>query len=204
MTKHFPEIGANREQGTVARKASGSGVWSRYRAVARNDGARALRSTARRKNGLRSARLGGRSLRYGAELNGEWVALICLSGAPPPHVKAREQWKGWSVRQRAERLGLVVNRADPLAFDLRMGQWIIDRALAILERLAVDGKTRRGSAPPRRQSPAVVPSGQTTAAPERGAECPPGEKQRYPRLPAAAGNLPVLEGCLTTADAMPR
>lgn len=172
MTKHFPEIGANREQGTVARKTSGSGVRSRDRAIARNDGARALRSTARRKNDLRSARLGGRSLRYGAELNGEWVALICLSGTPPPHVQAREQWRGWSVRQRAGRLGLVVNRADPLAFDVSMGQWIIDRALAILERLAVDGKTRRGSAPPRRLGPAVVPSVQTTAAPERGAECP--------------------------------
>lgn len=59
---------------------------------------------------LHSARVGGRSLRYVAELNGEWVALICFSGAAP-HVKAREKWIGWSVRQRARRLGFVVNNS---------------------------------------------------------------------------------------------
>lgn len=62
------------------------------------------------KHYLRSARVGGRSLRYVAELNGEWVALLCFSGAAP-HVKAREKWIGWSVRQRARRLGLVINNS---------------------------------------------------------------------------------------------
>lgn len=62
------------------------------------------------KHYLHSARVGGRSLRYVAELNGEWVALICFSGAAP-HVKAREKWIGWSVRQRARRLGFVVNNS---------------------------------------------------------------------------------------------
>jgi hypothetical protein len=62
------------------------------------------------KHYLRSARIGGRSLRYVAELNGEWVGLLCFSGASP-HVKAREKWIGWSVRQRARRLGFVVNNS---------------------------------------------------------------------------------------------
>ena len=62
------------------------------------------------KHYLHSARIGGRSLRYVAVLNGEWVALLCFSGAAP-HVKAREKWIGWSVRQRARRLGFVVNNS---------------------------------------------------------------------------------------------
>jgi hypothetical protein len=62
------------------------------------------------KHYLHSARIGGRSLRYVAEFNGEWVALLCFSGAAP-HVKAREKWIGWSVRQRARRLGFVVNNS---------------------------------------------------------------------------------------------
>jgi len=62
------------------------------------------------KHYLHSARIGGRSLRYVAELNGEWVALLCFSGAAP-HVKAREKWIGWNVRQRARRLGMVVNNS---------------------------------------------------------------------------------------------
>jgi hypothetical protein len=62
------------------------------------------------KHYLHSARVGGRSLRYVAEINGEWMALVCFSGAAP-HVKAREKWIGWSVRQRVRRLGLVVNNS---------------------------------------------------------------------------------------------
>ena len=62
------------------------------------------------KHYLRSARIGGRSLRYVAELNGEWIALICFSGAAPS-LKSREQWIGWSPQQRARRLGFVVNNS---------------------------------------------------------------------------------------------
>ena len=50
----------------------------------------------------------GQSLRYGAELDGQWVALLAF-GAASLHLKAREKWLGWSPRQRARRLGLVVN-----------------------------------------------------------------------------------------------
>ena len=62
------------------------------------------------KHYLKSARLGGRSLRYVAEFNGQWIALICFSGAAP-NLKSREQWIGWSAQQRVRRLGFVVNNS---------------------------------------------------------------------------------------------
>lgn len=59
---------------------------------------------------LHSARLGGQSLRYVAEVDGEWVALIAFS-APALNVKAREQWIRWTARQRVRRLCFVVNNS---------------------------------------------------------------------------------------------
>jgi hypothetical protein len=59
---------------------------------------------------LHSARVGGRSLRYIAEVDGQWVALLVFSGAAP-HTKARESEIGWTPRQRARRLGFVVNNS---------------------------------------------------------------------------------------------
>ncbi len=52
---------------------------------------------------LHSARLGGQTLRYVAERNGEWFALIAFS-APALNIKARENWIKWTPRQRARRL----------------------------------------------------------------------------------------------------
>lgn len=52
----------------------------------------------------------GESLRYVAELDGQWVALAAFSAAAL-HLKARERWIGWSPRQRARRLALVVNNS---------------------------------------------------------------------------------------------
>ena len=59
---------------------------------------------------LHSARLGGQSLRYVAELDGEWVALITFS-APALNIKSREKWIQWTPRQRARRLCFVVNNS---------------------------------------------------------------------------------------------
>src|SRR5260370_8532150 len=59
---------------------------------------------------LASAHLAGETLRCVAELDGQWVALLGFS-AVALHLKAREQWIGWSLRQRALRLGLVVNNS---------------------------------------------------------------------------------------------
>jgi hypothetical protein len=91
------------------------------------------------KHYLHSARIGGRSLRYVAELNGEWVALLCFSGAAP-HVKAREMWIGWSVRQRARRLGFVVNNSRFLMLtDRHAYPNLASRVLGLgLKRLATD------------------------------------------------------------------
>lgn len=54
--------------------------------------------------------LTGESLRYVAELDGQWVALITFSAASL-HLKAREKWIAWSPRQRARRLPFVVNNS---------------------------------------------------------------------------------------------
>lgn len=59
---------------------------------------------------LHSARVGGPSLRYIAEVDGQWVALLVFSGAAP-HTKARESEIRWTPRQRARRLGFVVNNS---------------------------------------------------------------------------------------------
>ena len=57
-----------------------------------------------------SSRHAGQALRYVAEVEGRWVALLTFS-APALHLKGRERWIGWSPRQRARRLGLVVNNS---------------------------------------------------------------------------------------------
>lgn len=59
---------------------------------------------------LQSSRLAGQWLRYVAEWDGQWLALLSFS-APALHLKGRERWIGWSSRQRARRLGLVVNNS---------------------------------------------------------------------------------------------
>ncbi len=59
---------------------------------------------------LHSARLGGQSLRYVAELDGQWIALITFS-APALNIKSREKWIKWSPRQRARRLCFIVNNS---------------------------------------------------------------------------------------------
>jgi len=59
---------------------------------------------------LESSRFAGQALRYVAEVDGQWVALLTFS-APALQLKARERWIGWSPRQRVRRLGLVVNNS---------------------------------------------------------------------------------------------
>jgi hypothetical protein len=62
------------------------------------------------KHYLHDCVLTGQSLRYVAELDGQWVALLAFSAASL-HLKAREKWIRWSPRQRARRLPLVVNNS---------------------------------------------------------------------------------------------
>ena len=67
---------------------------------------------------LHESTLVGQTLRYVAEVAGQWVAQITFS-APALHVKGRERWIGWSPRQRARRLGLVVNNSRLLVLPER-------------------------------------------------------------------------------------
>jgi hypothetical protein len=67
---------------------------------------------------LESSTLVGEWLRYVAEVDGQWVALMTFS-APALHLKARERWIGWSPRQRARRLGLIVNNSRFLSLPER-------------------------------------------------------------------------------------
>ena len=62
------------------------------------------------KHYLKSSNIGGKHLRYVAEVEGQWIAIASFSG-PAPQLKAREQWIGWSPKQKARRLGMVVNNS---------------------------------------------------------------------------------------------
>ena len=94
---------------------------------------------------LKSARLGGQNLRYVAELEGQWLALITFSGAAP-HLKAREDKIRWTPRQRARRLGFVVNNSRFLVLPERQRYPnLASRVLALcLKRLSADWQTHWG------------------------------------------------------------
>ena len=88
---------------------------------------------------LHSARVGGQSLRYLAEVDGQWVALLVFSGAAP-HTKARENKIGWTPRQRARRLCWVINNSRFLVLPERQRYPnLASRVLALcLKRLNAD------------------------------------------------------------------
>ncbi len=67
---------------------------------------------------LASARVVGETLRYVAELDGQWVALSVFSSGAL-HLKGRERWIRWSPRQRARRLPFVVNHSRFLVLPSR-------------------------------------------------------------------------------------
>lgn len=94
---------------------------------------------------LESSRFVGQSLRYVAEVEGQWVALLTFS-APALHLKARERWIGWSPRQRARRLGLVVNNSRFLVLPERQRYPnVASRVLGLaLRRLSSDWQERWG------------------------------------------------------------
>jgi hypothetical protein len=52
----------------------------------------------------------GEQLRYIAEYQGQWVGLMIWSAAAYK-LRAREEWIGWSERQKKRRLSLVVNNS---------------------------------------------------------------------------------------------
>lgn len=94
---------------------------------------------------LESSTLVGEWLRYVAEVDGMWVGLLSFS-APALHLKARERWIGWSPRQRARRLGLVVNNSRFLVLPQRQRYPnLASRLLGLaLRRLSADWQERWG------------------------------------------------------------
>lgn len=59
---------------------------------------------------LHNPRLVGEQLRYVAEVEGEWLALLSWSGAAY-HIAGRDRWIGWSDMQRRNRLHFVVSNS---------------------------------------------------------------------------------------------
>lgn len=59
---------------------------------------------------LKSDTLVGEQLRYIAEVDGQWVALLSWSAAAQ-HLRDRDEWIGWSSHQRRRRLALLANNA---------------------------------------------------------------------------------------------
>ena len=98
-----------------------------------------------REHYLESSRFAGQSLRYVAEVQGQWVALLTFSAAAL-HLKARERLIGWSPRQRARRLGLVANSSRFLVLPERQRYPnLASRALGlVLRRLSADWQERWG------------------------------------------------------------
>ena len=94
---------------------------------------------------LASSRFAGQALRYVAEVNGQWIALLTFSAAAL-HLKGRERWIGWSPRQRARRLGLVVNNSRFLVLpDRQRYPNLASRVLGLgLQRLSADWQERWG------------------------------------------------------------
>ena len=83
---------------------------------------------------LANANLVGRQLRYVAELDGNWIALLGWNVAAY-HLKGREQWIGWEVEQRLKRLKFVAQNSRYLLMADR-GQYpnLASRVLGLCSR----------------------------------------------------------------------
>lgn len=94
---------------------------------------------------LKSARMVGEQLRYVAEYQGQWLALLGWSAASY-HLKGRDGWIGWDDNQRRARLHLVANNARFCRLG-EPGQYpnLASRAMALnLARLPEDWQAQYG------------------------------------------------------------
>ena len=94
---------------------------------------------------LGNAHLVGRQLRYVAEVDGQWVALLGWNVAAY-HLKGREEWIGWTVEQRLKRRKFVVQNSRYLLLVDR-GQYpnLASRVLALCtQRLSEDWEAAFG------------------------------------------------------------
>jgi len=99
------------------------------------------------KHYLHDARLAGQSLRYVAELDGQWLALLSFSAAAL-HLKVREKSIRWSPRPApgAWRLAFVVNNSRFLVLPERarfpnLASRVLSLALRRYVRLKMAGAT---------------------------------------------------------------
>lgn len=93
---------------------------------------------------LKSDTLVGEQLRYVAEADGRWVALLSWSAAAN-HLKDREQWLGWNISQRRRRLALVANNSRYLILPGPDCPNLASRVLALCcDRLADDWQQAYG------------------------------------------------------------
>jgi len=93
---------------------------------------------------LHSATLVGEHLRYIATFRGEWLALSAWSAAAL-HIKARDQFIGWSEEQRRTRLPLLANNARLLVLPQCHHPNLVSRFMKImLGRLSADWQQRWG------------------------------------------------------------
>ena len=96
---------------------------------------------------LHSSRSGGETLRYVAEIDGEWVGVL-LWGSAAYRLKDRDQWIGWDESMRQRRLKLVVqNRRFLILPGVKLAN-LASKALAMgAARLAEDWLNRFGYKP---------------------------------------------------------
>jgi hypothetical protein len=97
------------------------------------------------KHYLKNAHVVGRVLRYVAEYNGQWVALLVFS-SPALHLKLRDQWLHWTPRQVKERRHLIAQNARFLVLGAP-GRWpnLASRVLKLVgARLAKDWREHFG------------------------------------------------------------
>lgn len=95
---------------------------------------------------LHSADFVGEQLRYVAEYQGQWVALLVWA-AGAYKLKLREEWIGWSDRQKRRRLPLVVNNSRLfISKDFQIPN-LASRVLKLnLKRLSLDWEQTYGHA----------------------------------------------------------
>jgi hypothetical protein len=88
----------------------------------------------KREHYLHNPRLVGEQLRYVAEVDGRWLALLSWSGAAY-HIAGRDQWIGWSDLQRRNRLHFVVSNSR---FLLRTERGEVPNLASRILRLSLD------------------------------------------------------------------
>lgn len=93
---------------------------------------------------LREATMVGRTLRYVAEAQGRWIALLGWNSAAY-HLKAREAWIGWTEAQRQGRLALVAQNSRFLILPGVQCPNLASRVLALnVHRLEEDWRRAHG------------------------------------------------------------